>query len=91
MSGLVEKLKPHKPLHEGAKVPDGTLLKEDNPEQATVDLSKIGGKCKSHHLLNMSMAVCSDSYRHHHRCPRRLHPAVLIARPGLRRAGVPVR
>ena len=49
MSGLVEKLKPHKPLHEGAKVPDGTLLKEDNPEQATVDLSKIGGKCKSHH------------------------------------------
>merc|ERR1712111_13592 len=54
MSGLVDKLKPHKPLHEGAKVPDGTLLKEDNPEQATVDLSKIGGKgaftppCSSH-------------------------------------------
>ncbi|KAI7158892.1 hypothetical protein KC349_g4554 [Hortaea werneckii] len=44
MSGLVEKLKPHKPLHEGAKVPAGTLLKEDNAEQATVDLSKVGGK-----------------------------------------------
>merc|ERR1711915_192293 len=44
MSGLVEKLKPHKPLHEGAKVPAGALLKEENPEQATVDLSKIGGK-----------------------------------------------
>merc|ERR1712060_757688 len=44
MSGLVDKLKPHKPLHEGAKVPAGALLKEENPEQATVDLSKIGGK-----------------------------------------------
>lgn len=64
MSGLVEKLKPHKPLHEGAQVPAGTLLKEDNAEQATVDLSKIGGKCKSlsfasHHLINEYIAVCS--------------------------------
>ena len=66
MSGLVDKLKPHKPLHEGAKVPAGALLKEDNPEQATVDLSKIGGKCKSlssisHHLREVYVAVYSDS------------------------------
>ena len=55
MSGLVDKLKPHKPLHEGAKVPAGALLKEDNPEQATVDLSKIGGKCKPS-LSNVSIS-----------------------------------
>lgn len=55
MSGLVDKLKPHKPLHEGAKVPAGALLKEDNRKQATVDLSKIGGKCKSVHQIPLHL------------------------------------
>lgn len=43
MSGLVEKLKGSaKPLSKGAALPSGSL-KEDNPEQGTVNLSQLQG------------------------------------------------
>lgn len=43
MSGLVDKLKGSaKPLSKGAKLPTHPL-KEDNPEQGTVDLSQLRG------------------------------------------------
>ena len=42
MSGLIDKLKGVKALASGSKVPSHAL-KEDNPEQGTVDLSSLQG------------------------------------------------
>jgi hypothetical protein len=43
MSSVIDKLKPHKALSHGAKLP-AHALKEDNPEQATVNLHEVPGK-----------------------------------------------
>ncbi|EME41823.1 hypothetical protein DOTSEDRAFT_46717 [Dothistroma septosporum NZE10] len=44
MSGLVDKLKGQaKALSKGDKIPSSGALKEDNPEQGTVDLSSLPG------------------------------------------------
>lgn len=52
MAHLVDKLKSHKALHEGAKLPAGVSLKEDNPEQGTVDLASLSGKSESRSSLS---------------------------------------
>jgi hypothetical protein len=43
MSSVIDKLKPHKALSHGSKLP-AHALKEDNPEQATVNLHEVPGK-----------------------------------------------
>jgi len=44
MSSVIDKLKGHKTLATGHKLPTGHALKENNPEQATVDLATLPGK-----------------------------------------------
>lgn len=45
MASLVDKIKGTvAPLKDGAEVPAGHLVKEDNPEQPSVDLGKLTGK-----------------------------------------------
>ena len=66
MSGLVDKLKPgHKGLQEGAKLPQGILLKENNPEKGTVDLASLSGKSESTLLLPKASKSSDASSRHH--------------------------
>jgi hypothetical protein len=46
MSGLVEKIKSHKPLSKGSKLPKHHL-KENDPEKGTVNLSELPGTSAS--------------------------------------------
>ncbi|KAF2216421.1 hypothetical protein CERZMDRAFT_56131 [Cercospora zeae-maydis SCOH1-5] len=44
MASIVNKIKGAKALTQGSKLPDVGALKEDNPEQGTVNLHSVGGK-----------------------------------------------
>ncbi|KAF7195363.1 Peroxisomal membrane associated protein 20 [Pseudocercospora fuligena] len=44
MAAIIDKLKKNKPLAQGSKLPTGHKIKEDNPEQGTIDLATLAGK-----------------------------------------------
>ncbi|KXT17291.1 hypothetical protein AC579_556 [Pseudocercospora musae] len=44
MAAIIDKLKKNKPLAQDSKLPTGHKIKEDNPEQGTIDLATLAGK-----------------------------------------------
>lgn len=83
MSGLVDKLKGVKAISTGSKISSSHALKENNPEQGTVDLSNLPGKSEFFRHINCSGDVMLTAIRHHRWSSRRLHTSMLFASPGL--------